>query len=100
MRWKSTRSGVAHLKDGEKALRFVVRFSDTQPFSGKQTPALHVTASRGRVLTPSVQRNPPTGGLRATFVFDPGDAKLSDLRANLDAYNGRTPETWVCRWTR
>ncbi|MGE3247036.1 MAG: glucan biosynthesis protein, partial [Beijerinckiaceae bacterium] len=96
----STRSGLAHLKGGKTAVRFVVEYRWLQQYSATQIPKLVVTASRGRIQAPTVQRNPQTGGLRVTFLFHPGKEGIADLRANLGAWNGRTPETWIYRWNR
>lgn len=46
-----------------------------------------------------IQRNPETGGPRLAFHFDPGEAELVELRANLTRDDAPLSETWLYRWT-
>jgi glucans biosynthesis protein len=62
-------------------------------------PVLDVTASTGRIESAVLQRNPETGGWRATFELIPGNQRLVELRALLKDEQGPLTETWLFRWT-
>ena len=60
---------------------------------------LVVSASRGQILTHTVQKNMVTGGWRAFFDFVPEDARPTDLRAFLRlGTDDVLSETWSYQW--
>jgi glucans biosynthesis protein len=59
-----------------------------------------VQASAGDASGGVVKRNPETGGIRLTLSFDPGDANLVELRAQLLRDGRPASEVWLYRWTR
>ena len=96
--WVSqTRSGMAHAKPD--AVRFVVDYIDGKPFIGAEPPVATVSATSGSASSPTTQLNSETGGIRASFLFTPGGSAASDIRLTLSGWDGRTPETWIYRWS-
>jgi glucans biosynthesis protein len=59
-----------------------------------------VRASHGFAEKAHVQRNPHTGGMRVSFVFDPAAAVHSDLSLDLEPVDGVPCESWRYRWVR
>ncbi len=59
-----------------------------------------IVTSAGRVKDAMAQPNPMVDGWRVSFVLDPGDAKLCDLRCNLKLGDELLSEVWTYRWTR
>ncbi len=94
-----TRIGRAYHGAPEGSLMFVVDYLDREPFGEQKTPVAEATASEGAISNLVTQRNPETGGLRVSFIFDPKGKELAELRLNLADWNGRVPETWLYRWT-
>ena len=41
-----------------------------------------------------------TDGLRVSFLFEPGQAKMVELRCELGGINGKDSEVWLYQWTR
>ena len=62
-------------------------------------PVAEASASEGVISDLVTHRNPETGGLRVSFIFDPKGKGIAELRLNLTDWNGRVPETWLYRWT-
>lgn len=58
-----------------------------------------ISASAGRVETPSVYRNPETGGFRLSFQLLPEGAESIELRALLMLGEEPLTENWLYRWT-
>jgi periplasmic glucans biosynthesis protein len=65
----------------------------------RELPHATVSASAGEIRDVVVADNPLTGGFRVSFVFDPKQTKVSELRADLEFTSKRRAETWVYRWT-
>lgn len=76
--------------------RFVIDYKLTNRNSA-QLPEARVTASAGAISGVTVQRNAMTGGLRVSFLFDPGTQVLSDLRVDLELPQARA-EVWLYQW--
>ncbi|WP_424135032.1 glucan biosynthesis protein [Roseomonas chloroacetimidivorans] len=62
-------------------------------------PVLDVSASVGRIDNAVLQRNPETGGWRASFELVPGNERLVELRALIKTDERPLTETWLFRWT-
>jgi glucans biosynthesis protein len=98
--WVSaTRVGRAYHDAAPGSVRFVIDYVDQERFSEEELPTAEASASEGVIQNLVVQPNPETGGLRASFIFDPQGKELAELRVNLSDWNGRMPETWLYRWT-
>jgi len=98
--WVSdTRIGRAYHGAPQGSLLFVVEYRDGEPFNDLKAPVAKASASEGAISNLVTQRNPETGGIRVSFVFDPKGKDLAELRLTLDDWNGRVPETWLYRWT-
>jgi periplasmic glucans biosynthesis protein len=65
----------------------------------RELPHATASASAGDIRDVVVADNPLTGGLRVSFVFDPKQEKVSELRVDLSFASKRRAETWVYRWT-
>lgn len=65
----------------------------------RELPRATASASAGEIRDVVVADNPLTGGLRVSFVFDPKQEKVSELRVDLEFASKRRAETWVYRWT-
>ncbi|TMM51651.1 glucan biosynthesis protein [Sulfitobacter sabulilitoris] len=61
---------------------------------------IDLQSSEGSLTPGIVQRNPETDGPRLAFTFQPGDAPLSELRAQLRLDGAALSEVWLYRWTR
>jgi len=95
-----SRLGSAHAED-EDSLRFVIDYAAGRTFSeGAELPEASVESSAGKVGKVTLQRNPETGGARASFVFEPGGSDASELRLILTEDGRPAGETWLYRWTR
>lgn len=57
-----------------------------------------VSTSAGAIISPVVQPNTRTGGVRLSFELDPEDASLCELRALLTKADHSVSETWLYRW--
>lgn len=95
----ATRSGRADPKIGDPGILFVVDYSRMGAGRSSKPPRAHVSASVGEVKNLAVRDNPATGGHRVSFLLDPQEAELSELRLDLDLGAGRRAETWMYRWT-
>lgn len=58
-----------------------------------------VTSNPGEVLGGIIQQNPDTLGPRLGFTFDPGEAEVVELRAQLFLDGLPVSEVWLYRWT-
>lgn len=58
-----------------------------------------VALSNGSLKAAKIQRNPETGGVRLAFTFDPEDAQLIEMRAQIEQESVRKSEVWLYRWT-
>ena len=56
--------------------------------------------SAGDVKDKDARPNPMIRGWRASFVFDPGDAKFCDIRCYLKLGDERLSEIWIYRWSQ
>ncbi len=65
----------------------------------RELPRATASASAGDIRDVVVAENPMTGGLRVSFVFDPKQAKVAELRVDLAFTNKWRAETWLYRWT-
>ena len=94
-----TRSGPAGLPSaiGETE-RFVVDYTAAD-FGVDTLPQANVTASAGTVSGVTTQLNPVTGGLRVSFLFDPGNAETADLRVDIATPAKVAAEIWLYQWT-
>jgi glucans biosynthesis protein len=82
--------------DTPGARRFVLDFSR----AGDGPVEAVITASKGRVLHPTVRRHEPSGGWRATFELLPGaNTDSTELRAYLKRGSETLTETWSYLWT-
>ena len=61
-------------------------------------PEAQSSCSAGTIGNRLVQRNPDSGGIRATFEFDPQGRKESELRLALFANAQPMSEVWLFRW--
>ena len=61
-------------------------------------PRVDAAASHGVLRNPVAYRNEDTGGWRMSFELEPGDARVSELRARLVDARGPLSETWLYRW--
>ena len=57
-----------------------------------------VSTSAGAIISPVVQPNTRTGGMRLSFELDTKDASLCELRALLTKADHSVSETWLYRW--
>ena len=59
-----------------------------------------VEHSAGAVKDKIGRPNPMIRGWRASFVFNPGDAKFCDIRCYLKIGDERLSEVWIYRWSQ
>ncbi len=96
----ATRRGRADAHAPTPVRRFIVDYSRAPGARGSSAlPEAKATASAGEIKNIVVEPNPLVNGYRLSFAFDPKQAKLSELRAELTFEDGRLAETWVYRWT-
>lgn len=77
-----------------------VDFEDHPLFDdGPDSLTIHVQSPHAETTKGILQRNPETGGLRLGFRFDPGEASLVELRAQLRKDGKMASEVWLYRWT-
>lgn len=94
-----SRSGMADqpgLPQGVE--RFVIDYELTEPMS--DMPVVDISTTAGTVSSVAVQSNPMTNGMRVSFLFEPDQAKMVELRCDLGAINGKESEVWLYQWTR
>lgn len=100
--WPATASTVTATRisagDTPGARRFVLDFS-REAAAGDGQVELVITASRGRVRSPTVRRHEPSGGWRATFELVPEANESTELRAYLERGSETLTETWSYLWT-
>ena len=61
--------------------------------------SIHVSSNVGTVSAGILQHNPENGGLRLGFSYDPGEATLMEIRAQLMVDGAPATEVWLYRWT-
>nr|WP_050931926.1 glucan biosynthesis protein G [Aestuariivita boseongensis] len=66
---------------------------------GPEALSIHIQSAQVETTQGILQRNPETGGLRLGFRFDPGEADLAELRAQLRKDGAMASEVWLYRWT-
>jgi glucans biosynthesis protein len=94
-----TRSGPAGLPSvSGDTERFVIDYHLTGKLEDTSLPEAIVSASAGTVSGVAVQHNAMTGGLRVSFLFDPGPNLVADLRVSLPL-PGNAAEVWLYQWT-
>jgi glucans biosynthesis protein len=111
--WGGHRVRKTRIGDGSRpgTVRFVVDFLDlrapkleklasvgTTDVPLRPLPEAVISATHGLIRTPLVQHNPESGGIRATFEFDPQGGKESELRLGLVSNGEPVSEVWVFRW--
>ncbi|MGE0766803.1 MAG: glucan biosynthesis protein [Hyphomicrobiaceae bacterium] len=94
----ATRVGLVTSKKAS-GYRFVVDYRD-EGYSDNQLPVAEVSSSAGKVSDVNVHANPEIRGFRVSFVLYPEKAELAELKLSLSSTKGRTPETWLYRWTK
>lgn len=97
---ESTRRGRADVKEPTARRLFVIDYR--VPGDGAlpaDLPTADINASAGAISDIKVEPNPAVHGYRLSFVLDPDDIDLSELRAKLNFIDQRPVETWVYRWT-
>ncbi len=62
-------------------------------------PQARVSTDKGKVQDILVTPDPEEGGWRLSFVLQPGDEKVCELRATLMQAETPLSETWIYRWT-
>jgi glucans biosynthesis protein len=98
----ATRRGRADVSGPTPVRRFVIDYAPAARLARaprSRLPHAAVAASAGDVKDVVVADNPTLGGYRLSFVFDPRQAKASELRVDLSFTDGQRAETWVYRWT-
>ncbi|WP_241523912.1 glucan biosynthesis protein [Oceaniglobus indicus] len=77
-----------------------IDFEDHPALAGDpDTITLYVNDGRGLLSPGILQRNPGTGGLRASFSFDPEGAGEIEMRVQLLRDGLPLSEVWLYRWT-
>lgn len=103
-RTQATRIGAANRpganQQSKNARVFVIDFNHGElPFvAGDQPVDAIVSVSSGKYWRPRTQKNPITGGWRASFDFIPDGDKPSDMRCFLRLYDRVLTETWSYLW--
>ncbi|POF63118.1 glucan biosynthesis protein [Novacetimonas maltaceti] len=95
----ATRVGAS--TDGSHTRFFDIDFTG-EPFVNLPRDAkfhLQTRTSAGEIRNVVVEANPDIHGWRATFEFDPKDAKIAELDCSLANDQGTVSEEWVYRWT-
>lgn len=101
VRVQATRSGRADVANPTPRRLFVIDYQIPVPAETKPEglPTVRLFSSSGSTRNLVIRENPINGGYRASFEFDPQDAKLSELRLELHFDDQRPAETWLYRWT-
>ncbi|OZA79454.1 MAG: glucan biosynthesis protein D, partial [Azorhizobium sp. 39-67-5] len=94
-RFGATRSGAA----GGGRLFVIDVVGDTLKDMDITTLRADVTTSAGAVKDVVLQPNPDIQGWRLSFVLDPQNADLAELRAQILRDTEAVSEVWVYRWT-
>lgn len=92
----STRSGL--VGDSDRKRLFVIDFSPLP--GGTEGLEINATASVGKIANVVGRGSDAREGYRASFEFDPGDAKLSELKLRINAGGRPVSETWLFQWKR
>ncbi|MFQ6372362.1 glucan biosynthesis protein G [Shewanella sp. YIC-542] len=103
-----TASGRADITKPTAKRLFVIDYQLNDGKRPKAMPVPKVQSSGGSISKVSLQQNAHNGGYRLTFQFDPEDAAVAELRAELlfDTATGNMApapgkvETWLYRWSR
>ncbi|MCY4153215.1 MAG: glucan biosynthesis protein G [Aestuariivita sp.] len=61
---------------------------------------IHIHSGQAETTSGLLQRHPETGGVRLSFRFDPQQASVAELRAQLRKDGVMASEVWLYRWTR
>lgn len=92
--WRTGAGGVPGGPDPGGRRRFVLDFG---PIEGGE-PTAEVSASAGAISQVVLHPNPLTGGQRLSFEFDPAQAAVAELRAQLKRSGNPCSEVWLYRW--
>ena len=84
--------------NGPGATRFSIDFIRAPGGKAAVLPTAQLSATAGTVRSQTVQTNLETGGVRVTFIFDPENVDVSELRLSLSG--DVQSEVWLYRWTR
>ena len=86
---------------GGKRRRFVVDFQGEAVADPVRAPSIrpNVSTSAGEIRDVVGAANPEIKGYRVTFVLNPNDEDICELRLVLESDTGRIGETWLYRWT-
>lgn len=105
-----TASGRADVAKPTPKRLFVIDYSLNGAPRPATMPTAKVEASNGAISNVQVEENRHNGGYRLTFQFDPADATVSELRAELqfaqpavepvDTQGIGKVETWLYRWSK
>ncbi len=113
--WSGSRVGKTRIGEGARpgSLHFVVDFLDFRDTKLEKVASVGITdvplrplpeavvsSSVGVTGAPLIQRNSESGGMRATFEFDPQGHDESELRLSLVANGEPASEVWLFRWRR
>lgn len=95
--WREGRGGQVGQGGDSRKRRFAL---DIGPIEAAAIPSLRaeVNATSGSISVENLQPNASIGGARLSFEFDPGPARVSELRASLTGGQGRVSEVWIHRW--
>lgn len=86
---------------GGRRRRFVIDLAGPAVADPARAPSIrpNVTTTTGRIVDVTGRANPEIKGYRVSFILDPGDEDLCELRMVLESDTGRIGETWLYRWT-
>ncbi len=80
--------------------RFVVDFVGETLSSTKTLPTPKLNVFGGTTKNLTIQPHPETKGVRVSFILEPADKNVAELRLNLAQHNRVVSEVWLYRWTR
>lgn len=92
----ATRIGASH--DGTRLVVIDLAGGRLPGLADDAKPRVDAAASQGALRNPVAYRNAATGGWRMSFELEPGQARVSELRARLVDAQGPLSETWLYRW--
>ncbi len=92
-----TRVGVG---PREGTYRVIVDYSGNTLGKSETLPRPDISSYGATTSNLTIQSNPETKGVRVSFVLDPGDKDLAELRLGLNQNNKVISEVWLYRWTR
>ncbi len=94
----ATRTGaVTGAPAGDPRRLYVIDYAGAAGYAGRAEP--RVFASAGTVADVVLHSTPAPDGMRLAFKFDPGDAPMAELRADLMVDGQVAAESWLYRWT-